>query len=127
MYNDFYTGHRTKNKEFFWNEPWGKMAKKRAPTVEVAKRRNNRVLWLDHVELLDEDFEWLALVERLTLWNVKVPTGLLARLDKLWWLDIRGGSAIDLEVAAGATKLQYLAVNQVRGLCDLAHVSDDLD
>jgi hypothetical protein len=54
------------------------VAKKRAPTVEVAKRRNNRVLRLNHVELLDEDVEWLASVERLTIWNVKVPTGLLA-------------------------------------------------
>jgi len=100
------------------------MPKKRAPTVEVAKRRNNRVLWLDHVELLDEDVEWLASTERLTLWNVKVPRDLLARLDKLWWLDIRGGSATDLELANGVTKLQYLAVNQVRGMCDLSVVSE---
>jgi hypothetical protein len=100
------------------------MAKKRAPTIEVAKRRNNRILWLDHVELLDEDVEWLALVECLTLWHVKVPTGLLARLAKLWWLDIRGGSARNLEVAKGATDLRYLAVNQVRGMCDLSVVSE---
>jgi hypothetical protein len=99
------------------------MAKKRPPTIETCKRRNNRVLFLDHEDLLDEDIEWLAATERLTLWNVRVPPGLLARLDKLWWLDIRGGSAIDLTVAKGADKLQYLAVNQVRGMCDLSLVA----
>jgi hypothetical protein len=100
------------------------MAKKRSPIIEVAKRRNNRVLWLDHVELLDDDLEWLAAVERLTIWNVKLPPGLLARLEKLWWLDIRGGSATDLRVAKGASNLQYLAVNQVRGMRDLSIVSE---
>ena len=100
------------------------MAKKRGQTLELAKRRNNRVLRLDHVELLDEDVEWIASAERLTLWNVKVATGLLARLDKLWWLDIRGGSAFNLEVAKGAAKLQYLAINQVRGMFDLSIISE---
>jgi hypothetical protein len=99
------------------------MAKKRPPTIEACKRRNSRVLFLDHEDLLDDDIEWLAATERLTLWNVRVPPGLLARLDKLWWLDIRGGSAIDLTVAKGADKLQYLAVNQVRGMCDLSLVA----
>jgi hypothetical protein len=99
------------------------MAKKRPPTIEACKRRNNRVLWLDHVELLDEDLEWLSATERLTLWNVKIPAGLLARIKKLWWLDIRGGSASNLEVAKGAAKLKYLAVNLVRGMCDLSLVS----
>ena len=79
---------------------------------------------LDHVELIDDDIEWLATTERLTLWNVKVPARLLPRLEKLWWLDIRGGSATDLAVAKGADKLQYLAVNQVRGMCDLSLISE---
>ena len=100
------------------------MERKRSPTIEAAKRRNNRVLWLNHVKILDEDVEWLSQVERLTLWNVKLPLGLLARLDKLWWLDLGGGSAIDLEVAKGANKLQYLAVNQVRGMCDLSAIAE---
>ncbi len=39
------------------------MAKKRSPMIEVVKRRNNRVLWLNHAELLDEDIEWLAATE----------------------------------------------------------------
>jgi hypothetical protein len=99
------------------------MAKTRPETIEACKRRNNRVLWLDHVELIDEDLEWLSATERMTLWNVKVPAGLLARIENLWWLDIRGGSATNLEVANGADHLQYLAVNQVRGMCDLSLVS----
>jgi hypothetical protein len=68
------------------------MAKKRPTTIEACKRRNNRVLRLDHAELFDEDIEWLAATERLTLWNVKVPTGLLARIEKLWWLGDRSRS-----------------------------------
>src|SRR5258708_39853119 len=100
------------------------MAKKRPATIEACKRRNNRVLRLNHVELIDEDIEWLSKTERLTLWNVKVPAGLLARIETLWWLDIRGGSATDLAVANGANKLQYLAVNQVRGMCDLSLVAE---
>jgi hypothetical protein len=100
------------------------MAKKRSPIIEVAKRRNNRILWLDHVELLDEDLEWLAAIERLTIWNVKVPPGLLAKLARLWWLDIRGGSATHLGVAKGVRNLQYLAINQVRAMRDLSAVSE---
>lgn len=100
------------------------MAKKRPATIEACKQRSNRVLRLNHVELMDEDIEWLSKTERLTLWNVKVPAGLLARIETLWWLDIRGGSATDLAVANGAKKLQYLAVNQVRGMCDLSLVAE---
>lgn len=99
------------------------MAKKRPPSIEACKGRNNRVVRLDHVQLIDEDVEWLAATERLTLWNVRVPAGFLARIEKLLWLDMRGGSASDLAVAKGADKLQYLAVNQVRGMCDLSLVS----
>lgn len=100
------------------------MAKRRPPTIEACKRRNNRVLRLDHVELIVDDIEWLSATERLTLWNVKIPAGLLARIENLWWLDIRGGSASDLAVARGANNLQYLAVNQVRGMCDLSLVAE---
>lgn len=93
------------------------MGKVRTPAIEAAKRRNDLV-WLDHVELSEGDADWLAPVERLTLWNVRIPAGFFAHLKKLWWLDIRGGSAPDLEVARGATGLQYLAINQVRGFAD---------
>ena len=67
-----------------------------------------------------------ASVERLILWNVQIPSGFLARLSKLWWLDIRGGSACDLDVARGASKLRYLAVNQVRGMQDLSAIEEML-
>jgi hypothetical protein len=100
------------------------MAKKRPSTIEACKLRSNRVLRLNHVKLIDEDIEWLIATERLTLWNVKVPVGLLAPLENLWWLDIRGGSGTDLAIAKGAEKLQYLAVNQVRGMCDLSVISE---
>jgi hypothetical protein len=59
-------------------------------------------------------------VRRLTLWNVAIPPGFLARLTELWWLDIRGGSRADLVAARGANGLRYLAVNQVRGMRDLS-------
>jgi hypothetical protein len=75
---------------------------------------------LDHAEINESDFEWLERVRRLTLWNVTVPPGFLARLTKLWWLDLRGGSAPDLDVAQGAAGLRYLAVNQVRGMRGLS-------
>ena len=52
----------------------------------------------------------------------QVTDGPSSRLEKLWWLDIRGGSAINLEVVRGAANLQYLAVNQVRGMRDLSVV-----
>jgi len=35
------------------------MAKKRPPTIEACKKRNNRILRLNHVGLIDEDIEWL--------------------------------------------------------------------
>jgi hypothetical protein len=102
------------------------MSRKLVPARSIAQPRSNSGIWLDHAKIVDEDFEWLASVERLTLWNVQVPAGFLARLDKLWWLDIRGGSAGDLRVARGATKLRYLAVNQVRGMHDLSDVGEML-
>jgi hypothetical protein len=100
------------------------MAKKRRLARDVASWRDGKDCWLDHAEIVERDYEWLAPVEKLTLWNVRVPASFLARLDSLWWLDIRGGSAANLEVAKGASKLQYLAVNQVRGMQDLSIVCE---
>jgi hypothetical protein len=94
------------------------------PARTVAQRRSHGGYWLDHAEIIEADFEWLASAERLTLWNVRIPMGFLARLPKLWWLDVRGGSAKDLEVARGVERVRYLAVNQVRGLHDLSVVSE---
>jgi len=99
------------------------MARKR-PAREVAQKRSHEGCWIDHAEIVEADFEWLETIERLTLWNVRVPKGFLAKLKRLWWLDIRGGSAIDLKILHGAKRLRYLAVNQIRGLSDLSVVSE---
>jgi hypothetical protein len=93
---------------------------KRARAKDVAQDRGAGVFWIDHAEILGEDYELLKSAERLTLWNVRVPTGFLARLRRLWWVDLRGGSASGLDIVVGADNLQYLAVNQVRGMRDLA-------
>jgi hypothetical protein len=93
---------------------------KRARAKDVAQDRGAGVFFIDHAEILEEDYELLKSAERLTLWNVRVPAGFLARLRRLWWVDLRGGSASDLDVVVGADNLQYLAVNQVRGMRDLS-------
>jgi hypothetical protein len=93
---------------------------KRARAKDVAQDRGGGVFFIDHAEILEEDYELLKSAQRLTLWNVRVPTGFLARLRRLWWLDLRGGSASDLDIVVGADNLQYLAVNQVRGMRDLS-------
>ena len=95
------------------------MAQKRKPAREVVQDRGDGEFWLDHAKIADDDRNWLKAAERLTLWNVLVPDGFLAKLPRLWWLDLRGGSATDLSVAKGCTKLRYLQVNQVRGMADL--------
>ena len=81
-------------------------------------------LRLDHTTLSDSDAERMAGVERLTLWNVKLPPGFLARLPRLWWLDVRGGSGTDASYAEGCTGLRYLSINQVRGTADLGAVAE---
>ena len=96
--------------------------KKRQPARAVAKDHGNGSFWLDHPEIAESDLGWLHSAQRLTLWDVVVPAGFLASLPKLWWLDIRGGSAADLEVVRGAVGLRYLAVNQVRGMRDLSQL-----
>ena len=80
-------------------------------------------MWIDHTSLVPSDVEWLSGVRRLTLWAVKTPEGLLPSLPQLQWLDIRGGSGTSIEVVNGCLKLTYLAVNQVRGMNDLAALS----
>lgn len=96
------------------------MAAKLQSARDVAKPRAANGFWIDHATLHGEDFAWLADTERLTLWNVKIPAGFLSRLHKLWWLDIRGGTGADLAPILGASRLRYLAVNQIRGLSDLS-------
>jgi hypothetical protein len=45
-----------------------------------------------------------------------MPTGFLAGLGRLRWLDLRGGTSADLECLTGCYGLRGLAVSQVRGL-----------
>jgi hypothetical protein len=100
------------------------MSKKRESARDVAKRRGDNAYWVNHAEIVEQDYEWLESAEKLTVWNVRIPAGFLARLSKLWWLDIRGGSATNLAVAKGAARLQYLGVNQIRGMRDLSVLSE---
>jgi hypothetical protein len=100
------------------------MAYKFKPAKEVASMRIANGVWIDHGVIKDSDFEWLQTAERLTLWNVKIPDGFLAKLPKLWWLDVRGGSAENLSVAQGCTQLKYLAVNGIRGLSDISEIAN---
>jgi len=100
------------------------MADKVHAAKEVAKPRSHNGFWLDHAKISESDFDWLCDVERLTLWNVKVPKGFLARLDRLWWLDIRGGSSKAFPDICNLKRLRYLAINQVRGLSDLSVISE---
>jgi hypothetical protein len=98
------------------------VSQKRGPAREVAENRGGGEFWIDHASITEKDLEWLADAERLTLWNVRVPPTFLRRLKKLWWLDLRGGSATDVRVADGCKRLRYLQVNQVRGLADLSNL-----
>ncbi|HMR10238.1 MAG TPA: hypothetical protein PKA88_30890 [Polyangiaceae bacterium] len=96
---------------------------KRHKARDVAQDRGCGEFWIEHAKITADDLEWLASAERLTLWNVQVPDGFLSKLDKLWWLDLRGGSAANLTAAEGCKKLRYLCVNQVRGMHDLSLVT----
>ena len=96
------------------------MAANRKPAREVARHRSTTDVWIDHAFVTNDDSDWLQGVERLTLWNVALPPGFLARLSHLWSLDLRGGSGTDLSVAEGCEGLRFLCVNQVRGMHDLS-------
>jgi hypothetical protein len=96
------------------------MAKKLRPAKDVLQDRGEGAFWLDHAVLTDADLPLLKSARRLTLWNVVVPDGFLARLPRLWWVDLRGGTGTDLGVVRGCAKLRYLQVNQVRGTSSLA-------
>jgi Leucine-rich repeat (LRR) protein len=79
---------------------------------------------LDHAAVSESDLEWMAPVESLTLWNVRLPERALARLPNLSGVSLRGGSSEDLHALNGCDSLQWLDVNQVRGLRDLDALGD---
>jgi len=94
------------------------------PAKAVARPCVDAGFWIDHAEISEHDFEWLEQTEELTLWNVKVPDGFLARLPRLWWLDLRGGTRDDLSICSGCSTLEYLSVSHVRGLSDISIIAD---
>ncbi len=94
------------------------------PAKSVAQDRGNGEFWIDHAVIDLDDCEWLAEARILTLWNVKFSPELWPKLTKLWWLDLRGGSANDLDHVRSATQLRYFRVNQIRGMSDLTVIRD---
>jgi hypothetical protein len=106
---------------FAWER--GEMGQKLRPARDAARIREVNSVWIDHAIIEDSDFDWMATIERLTLWNVKVPDGFLRRLQCLWWLDLRGGAAKDLKTISGISRLECLIDNQVRGMADLSQLS----
>lgn len=82
-------------------------------------------VFIDHATIVEDDFEWLAEVERLTLWNVKVPAGFLSRLNRLWWVDWRGGGkGQEIEQLTACPALRFVSLNQIRGVDDLQFLAD---
>jgi hypothetical protein len=70
------------------------------------------------------DLSWLEGVERLTMWAVELPATLLRQLPRLWWLDIRGGSASDVTFLQGCSGLRYLRLNQIRGVDQVESIAE---
>lgn len=103
------------------------MAPQRISAQSAARWRSEHEVVIDHASLDLRDAEWLSSVRRLTLWAVKIPSGLLASLPQLEWLDLRGGSGASIDVVNGCSKLTYLAVNQIRGLHDLSALSAQIN
>jgi len=88
---------------------------------ESERKSGESFVWIDHTTLAEDDLEWLSDVQRLTLWNVKLPPNFLRRLSKLWWLDWRGGGISQgIEQIGDCDGLRYLSLNQIRGLTDLS-------
>ncbi|WP_206070529.1 hypothetical protein [Knoellia koreensis] len=97
---------------------------KLAAARDVVRWRGPDDAWLDHAVLDDADLGWMAPARRLTLWAVMVPDGWLARLPRLEWLDVRGGSRESADCVRGCDGLLYLCLNQIRGLTDLSAVAE---
>lgn len=80
------------------------------------QNRGNGGFWIDHLKLGDAEIDALLEARHLTLWNVKVPESFYARLPQLRSLDVRGGSATNIDPLADARGLVDLTINQVRGI-----------
>jgi hypothetical protein len=82
--------------------------------------QRGRHVWIDHQIVRRSEVELLVGARSMALWNVRVPNDFYARLPNLRLLDLRGGSAENLEPITLAPLLKGLVVNQVRGLRDLS-------
>jgi predicted exporter len=69
---------------------------KRARAKDVAQDRGAGVFFIDHAEILEEDYELLKSAERLTLWNVRVPAGFLARAVLALQVQARRAEILDI-------------------------------
>lgn len=91
----------------------------------VARLQDAGGVFIDHATIVEDDFERLADVERLTLWNVKVPADFLPRLNRLWWVDWRGGGkGQQIEQLTACPGLRYVSLNQIRGVDDLQFLAE---
>lgn len=91
----------------------------------AARTQDAGGVFIDHATIVEDDFEWLAEVERLTLWNVKVAADFLPRLNRLWWVDWRGGSkGQQIEQLKTCSGLRYVSLNQIRGVNDLQFLGE---
>ena len=96
------------------------VAGRRTSAREAASWRTEQDVWLDHVTLVEADVEWLEPATSVTAWAVRTPHRFWSRLPNLVRLDLRGGSGEDLDLLDGCTSLQWLSINQIRGVSDLA-------
>lgn len=99
------------------------MGQARKPAMDGAMWRSKVSLWIDNAFLVKEDFEHLAEIEKLTLWNVTFPQSLLGKLPELQWLDIRGGTLRNLDFLNEVNNLRYLQLNQIRGVTELSNLA----
>lgn len=96
------------------------VAGRRISAREAASWRTEHDVWLDHATVVEADLEWLEPATSVTAWAVRAPHRFWSRLPNLVRLDLRGGSAEDTDLLHGCTSLQWLSVNQIRGVSDLA-------
>lgn len=85
--------------------------------------QRDRHVWIDHQTVRSSEVGLLVGARTMTLWNVRVPEDFYAQLPNLRLLDLRGGSAEDLEPITLTPLLQGLVINQVRGLRDLSAIT----
>ena len=99
------------------------MTAKRRPASEVARFRGKNDVWIEHAVLDESHVAQFRGVERMTLWNVRFPDDIWLQLPGLKWLDLRGGTRDSLLHLRRLKALEYLQLNQVRGLATLDELS----